>query len=127
MLRVVVSIVCLNLNFRMMIFFVEHILPKALGGLDDLENLALSCQACNNRKFIATTAIDPISGKVVPLFHPRLDNWSTHFVWIENCSELAGISAVGRATVVCLKLNRFGLVNLRKALRQANCHPPVYP
>ena len=108
-------------------FSVEHIFPKSLGGTNRLENLALSCQACNNRKFTAISAIDPVTGKVVPLFHPRLDEWSAHFMWIEDFSEIAGISPIGRATVNCLKLNRFGLVNLRAALHQANCHPPDYP
>jgi hypothetical protein len=108
-------------------FSVEHIVPRAFGGSDDVENLALSCQACNNRKFISTTARDPMTGEEVALFNPRMETWTTHFVWIENYSQIAGISPIGRATVAGLKLNRLGLVNLRRALRQAGCHPPTLP
>ncbi len=108
-------------------FSVEHIVPRAYGGSDDLENLALSCQACINRKFTTTTAIDQITGEEVRLFHPRLELWSAHFAWIENYSQVLGISAIGRVTVDCLKLNRLGLVNLRRALHKAGCHPPENP
>ena len=31
----------------------------------------------------------------------------------------------GRATITCLKLNRIGLVNLRKILAAAGKHPPI--
>jgi 5-methylcytosine-specific restriction endonuclease McrA len=29
---------------------VEHVLPKSLGGTDDLDNLAMSCNKCNNAR-----------------------------------------------------------------------------
>lgn len=29
---------------------VEHVLPKSLGGSDDWENLAMSCNKCNNNR-----------------------------------------------------------------------------
>ncbi len=32
-------------------FSIEHIIPVFSGGDDDLENLALACQGCNNIKF----------------------------------------------------------------------------
>jgi hypothetical protein len=107
-------------------FSVEHILPKALGGTDELENLALSCQACNNRKFTAQVATDPISGEPERLYHPRQDIWTEHFRWATQFSEVVGISPIGRATVQRLELNRTGLVNLRRALHKAGCHPPQY-
>jgi 5-methylcytosine-specific restriction endonuclease McrA len=65
-------------------FSIEHIQPKSAGGTDSLDNLALSCQGCNNRKYIATTATDPITGQVVPLYHPRQDRWEAHFCWDED-------------------------------------------
>ncbi len=39
-------------------FSVEHITPKSSGGTDDPENLAMSCQGCNNRKYTALEAIN---------------------------------------------------------------------
>jgi 5-methylcytosine-specific restriction endonuclease McrA len=61
-------------------FSVEHIIPLSKGGTYDLENLALACQGCNNRKYNHTEEIDPIDGQLVTLYHPRQQSWSSHFV-----------------------------------------------
>ncbi len=61
-------------------FSIEHIVPKARQGSDDLENLAYSCQGCNSRKSIATEVPDSVSGDLVPLYNPRLHRWNEHFV-----------------------------------------------
>jgi hypothetical protein len=105
-------------------FSIEHIIPLSKGGTYDLDNLALSFQGCNNRKYNLTEAIDPIDGKLVPLYHPRQQLRSDHFVWSDDFTELIGISPTGRATVVRLQLNREGVVNLRWLLREKNLHPP---
>ena len=105
-------------------FSIEHIIPLSKSGTYDLDNLALSCQGCNNRKYNLTEAIDPIDGKVVPLYHPRQQLRSEHFVWSDDFTELIGISPTGRATIVRLQLNREGVVNLRALLREKNFHPP---
>ena len=52
-------------------FTVDHIIPLALGGFDNLENLALAFFHCNRRKSAKTTAIDPESGLEVALLNPR--------------------------------------------------------
>lgn len=75
-------------------FAVEHIIPEARGGADVL------------------------------LFHPREQRWAAHFAWTPDTTELIGMTATGRATVVRLRLNRLGLVNLRAALRHFGVHPP---
>lgn len=105
-------------------FSIEHIIPLSKGGSYDLDNLALSCQGCNNRKYNLTEAIDPIDGQFVPLYHPRQQLRVEHFVWSDDFTELIGISPTGRATVVRLQLNREGVVNLRRLLRASNLHPP---
>lgn len=105
-------------------FSVEHIFPNIKGGDDEMENLALSCQGCNNHKYIATTAIDPVTGNDVDLYNPRLDEWTLHFQWSGDYSELIGLSLTGRATIARLHLNRAPVVNLRNALSIAGCHPP---
>jgi hypothetical protein len=112
-------------NFSHDDFSVEHILPRFSGGTNDLENLAMSCQGCNNRKYTALEATDPVSGAQVSLFHPRLSAWSDHFVWSADTTTVLGLTATGRATVVRLELNRPGLVNLRRALAAAGVHPPT--
>ena len=62
-------------------FSVEHIVPRVLGGRNSPTNLALSCQGCNNLKYACTEAIDPLTGVLAPLFHPRQHRWSDHFAW----------------------------------------------
>ena len=104
-------------------FVIDHIIPIAKGGSDDLENLAYSCQGCNNHKYISTEAIDPVSGTYVSLYHPRTHKWNEHFQWIKNYAQIFGKTPIGRATVEKLKLNREGVVNLRRVLRRYGKHP----
>jgi hypothetical protein len=104
-------------------FEIEHIIALIQGGTNELSNLAFSCSGCNNRKSFKIIAIDPISGTYVPLFNPRIDNWEKHFQWLNDYSIVEGITAIGRATVEQLKLNRKGLINLRKALFAFGVHP----
>ena len=52
--------------------------------------------------------------------------WHEHIVWQDDYSIVKGISSIGRATVEQLKLNRFGVVNLRKALFIVGVHPPQF-
>lgn len=116
---------CLSqLRFSPDPFSVEHIVPLAQGGSNELHNLALACQGCNSRKYISTEAIDPASGLYMPLFHPRHDEWSQHFVWSDDYSLVIGKTPTGRATVSRLELNRSGVVNLRMVLRRVGEHPP---
>jgi hypothetical protein len=111
-------------NFSADTFVIEHLIPLVKGGTNDLKNLALSCQRCNNHKFTATRAIDTVTGLIIPLYHPRIDVWEQHFQWSDDFTELLGISPIGRATVERLQLNRQGLINLRQVFVQVGLHPP---
>jgi len=106
-------------------FSVEHIQPRSRGGADTLENLALSCQGCNNYKYTKVEAHDPINDQLVPLFHPRQHQWTNHFRWADSYTQIVGITPTGRATVGALQLNREGLINLRQILFAAGLHPPA--
>jgi 5-methylcytosine-specific restriction endonuclease McrA len=105
-------------------FSIEHIRPRSKGGTDDLENLALACQGCNNFKYNHICAIDPVTGNSVPLYHPRQHLWYDHFTWNDDCTNLIGITPTGRATVERLKLNRTGVTNLRRIFGSIGQHPP---
>ena len=104
-------------------FSVEHIQPRVDGGQLVLGNLALSCQGCNNLKHRATSALDPSTGLLSPLYHPRRDRWEEHFTWSEDFLHVLGLTPPGRATVLRLQLNRVGVVNLRRILLLAGEHP----
>jgi hypothetical protein len=106
-------------------FSLEHVRPRSRRGKKELSNLALSCQGCNNHKYNRTRSRDPVSRRLVRLFHPRRDRWSDHFAWTPDGAEILGLTAVGRATVEALQLNRPALVNLRRVLVEAGEHPPV--
>jgi hypothetical protein len=83
---------------------VEHIVPRRRRGTDDPDNLALACAHCNAHKAAATSAPDPETGRDVPLFSPRRDNWDDHFV-VDDTFRVLGRSPIGRATVARLHMN----------------------
>ena len=93
-------------------YHIEHIVARQHGGGDNSENLALACHQCNARKGPNLSAIDPQSGAVVELFHPRRHNWNEHFE--QNGVLIVGRSAVGRATVSLLKMNATDRRRLRE-------------
>ncbi len=95
---------------------VEHIVARQHAGEDDLTNLALACDRCNLHKGPNLTGIDPLTGEIVPLFHPRRDVWTDHFEWVGV--NIAGITPKGRTTVRLLQMNDTRRVRLRTTLRR---------
>ena len=104
-------------------FAVDHIIPRARGGTDDLTNLALACRNCNERKQDATEARDPATEEQVLLFNPRVDNWDTHFAWSDDFRLIIGLTPTGRATIARLQTNHSGVVRQREVLHQLGLHP----
>jgi HNH endonuclease len=104
---------------------IDHIQPIVKGGLDDLDNLGLACELCNQSKWKQTEAIDPETQLIVPLFHPRLQMWQDHFEWIADGTRILGLTPEGRATVGALKLNNPLAVRVRSNWVQAGWHPPT--
>jgi hypothetical protein len=75
-------------------FHIEHIVARQHGGDDDSQNLALACDRCNLAKGPNLSGIDPQSGIMAALFHPRHQAWEDHFELIG--SEIAGRTPTGR-------------------------------
>ncbi|HBE17700.1 MAG TPA: HNH endonuclease [Cyanobacteria bacterium UBA11149] len=103
---------------------IDHIQPVSRGGETIANNLALSCQTCNNYKYTKTEANDPVTNEVVSLFHPRQMIWQEHFTWNEDVTQMIGITPVGRATIALLQTNREGVRNIRRVLAIMGYHPP---
>jgi len=102
----------------------DHIVPEALGGPTEEDNLWLACPQCNGHKSDRTTALDPVSGQTVPLFDPRHQEWNQHFAWVDSATRALGLTPIGRATAVALQLNRPILVRARRRWVGAGWHPP---
>jgi hypothetical protein len=98
-------------------FHVEHVIPRQHGGDDDPANLALACHHCNLHKGTNLSGIDPETGTIVPLFHPRRDDWDSHFE--RRGIRVAGRTAAGRATVEVLNMNATARLELRAELLSA--------
>lgn len=107
---------CIPEQFDPLPFQVDHVIARQHGGQTVLENLALACLSCNNRKGPNIAGIDRRSGtdKVVRLYHPRNDVWGEHFEW--NGAVLEGLTSIGRTTVYVLGINLPHRVALRQTL-----------
>lgn len=92
-------------------FQVEHVCPKQHGGADEPGNLSLACRHFNLHKGPNLTAIDPLTGAVVPLFDPRKQNWLGHFMIKEGI--VVGLTECGRATAALFKMNVLKQVEMR--------------
>lgn len=94
-------------------FHIEHIIAQQHQVNDDLSNLALACHRCNAYKGTNLSSIDPETGKVVLLFHPRKEMWSEHFQM--QGAEIVPTTACGRATARLLNFNDRYRLELREA------------
>lgn len=104
---------------------IEHIVPVAAGGPTERANLWRSCRECNERKGAQIYATDPESGETVSLYNPRTQRWSDHFYWSEDGLLVIGSTAIGRATVTALDLNRSHQLVARERWVLVGWHPPT--
>jgi 5-methylcytosine-specific restriction endonuclease McrA len=111
-------------------FTIDHIVPQSLGGSDDIDNLALACRRCNERRYNFVAGIDPQTQEIVPIFNPRQQLWADHFGWTADGTEIAGSTPVGRATCVRLDLNDMrypendSIRQTRRLWTRIGLHPP---
>ncbi|WP_414619771.1 HNH endonuclease [Calothrix sp. CCY 0018] len=111
-------------------FTVDHLLPKSIGGSDDINNLALACRRCNERRYNFIAGFDSETEAIVPLFNSRQQMWSEHFIWSANGKRIIGVTPTGRATCKRLDLNdeRYpendSIQSARGFWVEAGLHPP---
>ncbi len=101
-------------RFAELRFQVDHVIAQKHSGPTTAANLALACFRCNSHKGPNLSGVDPKSGQVVRLFHPRQEVWAEHFAW--HGPRLAGLTPTGRATIAVLRINRSDAVLARAAL-----------
>lgn len=105
-------------------FEFEHIVSRSAGGETAFDNLCWSCPMCNRFKAAQSAARDPATQVEVPLFHPHRDPWPDHFAWDEDGTEIVGLTPIGRATIVALKMNRPQMARVRRMWVAMGEHPP---
>jgi hypothetical protein len=109
-------------------FHIEHIVARQHGGTSRSDNLALACWNCNLKKGPNLSGIDPWTGLVAAIFHPRVDVWEEHLSLVVGGLiplgiAIRGLTPVGRVTVHVLGLND----EMRKLLRYELWVEGLYP
>jgi len=97
-------------------FHIEHIVARQHGGGDEADNLALSCHLCNSKKGPNLSSLDPDTGLLTRLFHPRTDRWNEQFRDAED-GRIVGLTDVGRTTVHLLDMNSEIRTRIRREIR----------
>jgi hypothetical protein len=93
---------------------IDHIVPRSQGGEIVFENLCYACYRCNEFKGPTTRMADPLTGKIVALFHPCQHRWAEHFAWDAAGIRLVGLTAAGRVIVIALNRNNAVIVEVRQ-------------
>lgn len=83
---------------------VDHVIAKKHGGPTEPDNLAYACFYCNRFKGTDLASLDPESGTVTLLFHPRTQVWDKHFQ-LNTDGTIAPLTMAGRATTRLLHFN----------------------
>ena len=97
-------------------FEIEHIIARKHRGRTVAGNTAASGIYCNGYKGPNIAGLDPLTGKLTRLFHPRRHKWDHHFRY--EGGILIGRTAIGRTTIEVLRINQPNLVALRETLME---------
>jgi HNH endonuclease len=101
---------------------IDHIIGKQHRGSDEVANLCLCCIRCNLKKGPNIASIDPETGVVVSLHHPRHSSWRDNFSLAAE-GTITGLTAAGRATVELLEMNDGERMRLRALLLRRGRYP----
>jgi len=94
---------------------IDHIHAEKHQGQTVESNLCLACADCNRFKGSDLCSLDPETGQVVALFHPRRDEWSEHFR-LQEQGMIMPLTPSGRVTVFLLRMNALETIAERQAL-----------
>jgi hypothetical protein len=90
-------------EFRLFPYEIDHIIAEKHGGTSVSDNLCYSCYLCNGYKGSDIASLDPLTGDLTALFHPRRHVWSGHFSLTDGLIE--PLTPEGRVTARILQLN----------------------
>ena len=97
---------------------IDHIFAEKHGGETAEANLCLACFVCNRHKGSDLCSIDPQTGNVTTLYHPRRDTWTEHFRLMQT-GIIEPLTATGRVPARVLRFNRLDLVDDRRSYCRA--------
>jgi 5-methylcytosine-specific restriction endonuclease McrA len=100
-------------------FHVDHVIAEKHGGLSLDHNLSYCCPDCNRAKGSDISTV--VSGKLVRLFNPRIDEWKDHFAL--DGALIRARTRIGAGTIRLLGMNDGSRVQLRDVLLQAGSYP----
>lgn len=88
-------------DLPLVLFHIDHVVPRQHEGSDDAENLCEACHWCNFNK--GPNLATQVEGQLVPLFNPRTQIWSEHFTLVDD--RIVGLTPIGQGTVRLLDMN----------------------
>ncbi len=100
---------------------VDHAVAGQHRGETAQKNLAWACFHCNRLKGPNLASIDPRTGELTRLFHPRYDHWEEHYQM--DGARIVPLTAIGRSTAELLRFNAMERLALREALLAAGRYP----
>lgn len=108
-------------DYAALVHEIDHIIAEKHGGTTEADNLAYACAQCNRFKGSDIATLDPHTGQVELLFHPRKQHWPGHFHL--DGAVIVPLSPTGRATERLLQLNHIDRILLRRELLRAGRYP----
>ena len=94
----------------------DHIIAEQHGGETVFENIAYAWFGCDRYKGPNVASVAAETGRIVPLFNPRIDMWDQHFR--ADGPSVVPLTDVGRATTAFLRFNAPQRLLVRQVLRQ---------
>lgn len=94
---------------------IDHIYAEKHGGATTEDNLCSACADCNRYKGSDICSLDPETGAVVTLYHPRHTRWVEHFR-LSDTGIIEPLTACGRVTTRLLRMNRLDVAADRARL-----------
>lgn len=100
---------------------IDHVIARKHGGETHSANLAWACVVCNAYKGSDLASINVETGRLVRLYNPRKDRWSSHFRL--RGGRIIPRTANGRVTVFLLQLNLPEQIGIRQSLIRQRRYP----
>lgn len=101
---------------------VSLIIAKQDGGETVADNLCVCCPDCYALKGSVSTALEPLTNTMTPLYNPRTQVWREHFL-VHNV-RIEPRTKEGSATVYLLQFNSAERMLERETLLEMGRYPP---